>query len=637
MIYGLTPARLSVTGDGTPFSETYGDVYHSADGGPGQARHVFLHGNDLPRRWRGRERFVILETGFGSGLNFLATWAVWLDDPQRCPRLHYLAVEKHPFHAADLARLHEAWPEFTPLSHELCAAWPLLMPGFHRLEFAAGQVVLTLLLGEAETVLRRCEARVDAFYLDGFDPKKNPAMWSPELFRRLARLASQEATLATWCVAGAVREALRAAGFAVDKRTGFGRKRHMLTGNYVSRAPARGETRIGGRRAVVLGAGLAGCAIAERLAGRGWSVSLVERHAAPAGEASGNLAGIVRPLLSRDDNLASRLNRAGFLHSRRAWAALDSTGFTARRNLHGVLQIARDAAQEKLMREMAAAYPEDYMCFLDRAAASQRLGCATAHGAWLFPGGGWANPPSLCRALIAAGGDHLALLSGREAARYERIGRDWRVLDGEDQLIATAPILILAGGATARDLAPELPITPVRGQVSHIPQGRLPDFSLPACCEGYLTPAVDGVHCLGASYANDDGHYTQQQLREVDHTGNLARLARILPGAGKTLDPSRLDGRIGFRATTPDHLPLVGALADTQMPLPRGIQLKDMPRREGLYGLLGLGSRGLVWAALAAEILASQLNGDPAPVESDLLNAIDPARFFLRAHRREQK
>lgn len=633
---GLTPAVLAHAEDGTPVSQTYGDIYHSADGGPGQARHVFLLGNDLPQRWRDRERFVILETGFGSGLNFLATWAAWREDPASCGRLHYLAVEKHPFRADDLAHLHARWPVFQALSRELCAAWPVLTPGFHRLEFAAGRVVLTLLFGDVDTVLRRCEAQVDAFYLDGFEPGKNPAMWSPELFHRLAQLARPDATLATWCVAGAVREGLRTAGFEVARRPGFGRKRHMLAGTLTApQAAPRAQIPRGDRRAVVLGAGLAGCALAERLAARGWSVSLIDRHPGPAGEASGNLAGIVRPLLSRDDNLASRLNRACFLHARRAWSALEEAGFGSRRDLHGVLQIARDATHESQMRDILATggYPEDYARFLDHAAASQRLGCATTHGAWLFPGGGWANPPSLCQAWLAAGGERIEWHGGRWAARIERGETDWRVLDADGQLVAAAPFLILAGGADVRDLVPELPITPVRGQVSHIPQGRLPDFQLPVCCEGYLTPAVDGIHCLGASYAYDE----DRAARAEEHTGNLARLERMLPNASATLDPADLNGRVGFRAATPDRLPLVGALAEPDALLPRDIQLEDLPRRAGLYALLGLGSRGLVWSALAAECLASQLHGDPAPVENDLRDAIDPGRFQLRAHRRRHQ
>jgi len=229
----IAPAALAYDTGGTPVSAAYGDVYHAAEGGPGQARHVFLAGNGLPDRWSGRERFVILENGFGTGLNFLATWAAWRTDPARPASLHYLAVEKHPFRADDLARLHAQWPEFADLAARLRETWPVLTPGFHRLEFddaAGGRVVLTLMLGEAEACLKQLRARADAFYLDGFDPKKNPAMWSASLFRHLARLAAPDATLATWCVARGVRDALAAAGFGTEKRPGFARKREMLTG-----------------------------------------------------------------------------------------------------------------------------------------------------------------------------------------------------------------------------------------------------------------------------------------------------------------------------------------------------------------------------------------------------------------------
>jgi tRNA 5-methylaminomethyl-2-thiouridine biosynthesis bifunctional protein len=484
----LPPARLAFGPGGVPRSEPYDDIYHAADGGPGQACHVFLAGNGLPERWAGRERFVILENGFGTGLNFLATWAAWRADPGRPRRLHYLAVEKHPLDRDDLARVHAAWPEFQFIADALRQAWPVLTPGFHRLEFAAGGVTLTLMLGEAAECLKRLRASVDAFYLDGFDPKKNPDMWSPALFRRCAQLAAPDASLATWCVAAAVRNALAEAGFETAKRPGFARKKDMLAGRLaVPRGVAAATP--AERRAVVLGAGLAGCAIARRLAARDWRVEVLDSHPAPAGEASGNLAGIVRPLLSRDDNLASRLNRACFLHTGRTIAALDRAGLPPRRRLDGVLQIARDTAHEALQRQLAARYPADYVRFLEREEAGRALGAATALGGWFFPGGGWVNPPSFCRALLQAGGMDLAFRGGVHADRLERVGDGWQVL--------------------------------------------------------------------------------------------------------------------------PDRLPLVGALADPGRPVDREMRLAGVSRQTGLFGLLGLGSRGLVWAALAAEALASQLEGDP--------------------------
>lgn len=232
----LELARLILADDGTPYSPAYGDVYHSAAGGHAQATHVFMGGNGLPERWRGRSRFVILETGFGLGTNFLATWLAWQNDPQRCAELHFISLEKHPFAAADLARAHLAWPEFAELSAKLIRHWPegdSLRVGEHRLELADGCVVLHLVFGDALECLPTLEAAVDAFYLDGFSPVKNPALWSPELCCALHRLAVPGATLATWSVAGAVRRALSDAGFAVEKRPGFAEKRQMLVGRSI--------------------------------------------------------------------------------------------------------------------------------------------------------------------------------------------------------------------------------------------------------------------------------------------------------------------------------------------------------------------------------------------------------------------
>ncbi len=630
----IQPAQLEFDARGTPVSPAYADIYHAAAGGPGQARHVFLGGNDLPRRWAGRQGFTILENGFGTGLNFLATWAAWRADPAHPPLLHYLAVEKHPFHARDLYRLHARWPEFAPLAERLHATWPVPTPGFHRLEFSDGdsRLVLTLMLGEVESCLSRLRAAVDAFYLDGFDPKKNPAMWSAPLMQRLARLAAPGASLATWCVARSVRDALVAAGFHCHKRPGYAHKRDMLV---AALPPPPRETpapTLPSRQALILGGGLAGTTLAQRLARRGWRVDLLEGHSHLAGEGSGNLAGIVRPLLSRDDNLASRLNRACFLYSRRLWAALESAGFASRRGLDGVLQIARDVRHEDQQRQMAGVWPRDYVQFLQRDEASARLGRPTLFGGWWFPQGGWASPRELCHTLAAAAGEGLHLHLGHRVARLEWTGTHWRALDAGGQCIGQAPVAILANGAQAGELpqARGLPIKAVRGQVSHVPAGRLPDIRHALCCEGYLTPALDGMHCLGASYAYDPG----RELRREEHAGNLQRLARILPGAEQGLEVEALDGRVGFRAATPDRLPLVGALPDGDAPLARDVRLQHMPRQPRLYGLLGLGSRGLVWAGLAAEALASQLHGEPLPLEADLMDAMDPARFLLRAHRR---
>lgn len=625
----LTPARLAFDAHGTPYSPEFGDVYHSADGGPGQAEHVFLHGNGLPERWRGRERFVIFELGFGTGLNFLATWRAWRDDPAACMRLHYVAVEAHPFTAQDLAQLHARWPQYAALGQALRARWPVLTPGLHRLEFAGGRLVLTLAFGDAERLLPKLSLTADAIYLDGFDPRKNPTLWSAALFKRLSRLSAPDATLATWSVAARVRAALHEAGFTCEKRPGFGRKREMLVGRLARSSLAAAAPSVE-RHALIIGAGLAGAAICERLAARGWRLNLLERHAVPASEASGNLAGIVRPLISRDDNIASRFTRAAFLASLRAWSFSETPPRWAP---CGVLQLARDPRHAAIQAAAVQlhAYPEDYVRWLTRDEAAALVGWPVPQGGWYFPAGGWAQPPSVCAQLLERCADRLDARYGVEVASIQHRDGLWQALDASGEILAAAPVLILASGTGSvwPNPTPPLPLKRVRGQVSHLPAAQLPAVRVALCREGYLTPPVEDLACLGASYDFDDDPLP----RVESHAGNLARLGLMLPGVEARFTPGALHGRVGFRSVAPDRLPVVGALAATR-PEDREMRLADVLRLPRAYALMGLASRGLTWAWIAAELLASQIEGEPLPLETDLTTALDPARFLLRALRR---
>jgi tRNA U34 5-methylaminomethyl-2-thiouridine-forming methyltransferase MnmC len=229
----LTPATIAFRSNGSLYSPHYDDIYHSKVGSLAQAHYVFLQGNDLPRRWHQRKGFTVLETGFGMGINFLATWAAWRADPGRCDHLHFVSIEKHPFQAEDLRRAYEATVDdqsIAALTATLIAAWPKLEAGTHHLEFDEGRVTLTLVFADATVVLPTLDLRADAFYLDGFSPAKNPELWTPAIFTSLARLAADDATFSTYTSAGDVKRALLQAGFDYRKLAGFGWKRAMLAG-----------------------------------------------------------------------------------------------------------------------------------------------------------------------------------------------------------------------------------------------------------------------------------------------------------------------------------------------------------------------------------------------------------------------
>ncbi len=581
---GVTPAKLDFR-DQTPYSAAYGDVYHSAGGGPAQARHVFLAGNELPARWRGRDRFVILETGFGAGLNFLATWQAWRDDPQRCRRLHFVSIEKHPFTADDLRSLHEKYPGMEKEAAALHAAWPPLVSGGHRIEF--GDVVLTLFFADV-AILRDLALAADAIYLDGFAPAKNPDMWSHQVMRSVSRLASSGATLATWSVASAVREALHATGFAVEKRPGFGGKREMLVGRYEK----QGHTPVAAeRRAAVIGAGLAGAAVCERLCTRGWEVELYERHAEPAQEASGNYAGTFHPIVTPDDSIFARLTRAAYLYSLQRWRALQGL----RWDPCGVLQLARSDKEARAQEQAAVGVPQDYARFVGAEEAAGHAGVPlSAPGVW-FPGAGWVRPQTLVRAQLDACGPRLRRRFSTELTQLPQ-----------------APAVIAANSSDAPKLAAvaHLRMRRVRGQLTYLPADALEAPHVVVLRGGMVLPAIDGICVVGASYDMED---EDPDLRDDSHSGNLERLAAILP-VGRIAP--KLDGRVAFRAVTPDRLPVVGNIADA------------------VYGAFAYGSRGLVWAALAAEIIAAELEGEPLPVENALRKAIDPGRFRRRAESR---
>lgn len=651
----LEPAEPILSAEGTPYSPRYDDVYHSTEGGLAQAAHVFLGGNALPQGWAGKHQFVIVETGFGQGLNFLATWQAWRDDPQRCGTLHFVSIEKHPFTREGLEQLHAGLDGLQPLAQALQAQWPLALPGLHRLAFDDGRVVLTLALDDVEQMLPRLVAGADAFYLDGFSPARNADMWSPAVFRGLARLARPGASLATYTAAGFVRRGLGKVGFEVSKAPGFGGKRDMTVARFRPQWKARRHAPpLAGqwpqRHAIVIGAGLAGCAVTERLAARGWHVTLFDAHGGPARQTSAHRAAAMHAHLSADDSLLSRLSRAGNQYALRNWAALAEAGHPVGWHGCGALQIGEDEAEGEAQRAALAAMglPESFVRWMgaEEAAASHRAGVPRG-GLW-FPGGGWVAPPDICAAQLARAGNAVTARFGCRVAAIGRDGEQWQARAEDGTVLSSAPVLVLASAHEAQQLLPpqHWTIRRVRGQLTTLAPAQVDAIGgWPDCVvtgAGYLLPrAADGTGRVGSSYDADEGPLVE---RPEVHAANLARLAGLLPrqaDAVAGIDPATLTGYVGVRTVSHNRLPLIGQVPDEAAALAhaaslRGAHLRDLPRMPGLYAALAYASRGLTWSALGGELLASQIEGEPLPLESDLADAVDPARLLLRALRHGQ-
>jgi tRNA 5-methylaminomethyl-2-thiouridine biosynthesis bifunctional protein len=649
----LPHAQLDWDDQGRPRSRVFDDVYFSDQSGLDETRYVFLEQNRLAERFAALPasgRLVIGETGFGTGLNFLCAWQLFEQHAVASARLHFVSVEKYPLSPADLQRALALWPELKPLADQLLRHYVAIHAGFQRITLAQGRVTLTLLIGDALEQLPQLDAQIDAWFLDGFAPAKNPDMWTAELFVELARLAAPGSTISTFTSTGWVRRLLNAAGFKMKRTPGIGHKWEILRGEFLGWphevAPpvpdkpwfARPAPIAAERRALVIGAGLAGCATASSLAARGWQVTLLERHAAVAQEASGNPQGVLYLKLSAHGTALSQLIVSGFGYTRRLLETLQrGTDWDD----CGVLQLAFNAKEAERHAQLAQAFPEDLLQWLDQPAAQARAGVGLAHGGLFYPEGGWVHPPALCQAQAAQ--PNIELLSHRDVLEIRKVDDQWQAFDGEC-LLASAPVVVLAGAAEIKRFAQsaELPLKRIRGQITRLVQTEQSQgLATVVCAEGYVAPARLGEHTLGASFDFNSDDLTPTT---AEHQGNLAMLAEISADLVARLtiseqDVDNLEGRAAFRCTSPDYLPIVGPLAD------RGAfiqayavlskdarQVPDIacPWLDGLYVNSGHGSRGLITAPLSGELLAAWLNDEPLPLPRSVAEACHPNRFALR-------
>lgn len=679
----LDAANIQWDEKGQPISSRYDDIYFSCQSGIDETRYVFLENNHLPQRWRELPAqtngcFTIGETGFGTGLNFLATVQLWRQIAPANWRLHFISVEKYPLSRLDLHKSLSLWPELTTLATELEENYPPLVSGFHRLTLYDSQVDLTLLFGEAATTLEQlktcshpnfCRGNgpiVDAWFLDGFAPSKNPDMWSKHLFQTIADLSNANTTFATFTSAGAVKRGLASVGFAVKKVAGFGHKRDMLRGvfgnpvktaaqNTKHTAPwylnltSSSYNHSAGvqQTAIVIGGGIAGCTTANALARRGWRVSLLERHQRLAAEASGNPQGIIYPKLSKQDSTLSRFGLYGLIYAshfyRRYW----------RDNKYGepcgvlvLPETKKQVAEFPAIAERFLSSPELVrFCRREELASVSNIELNAPHGLF-FPNLGWVAPPAICTALVNH--DNIRIIHGNA---HQLIYQDngWSVFDAKGNSLARANTVVIASGNNTAQFTQttHLPLKPIRGQITVVPEPTVSGnktLRTVICGAGYIAPVHNGYLTLGATYNIGDDC---PDVRHQDHHANLQKI-RATDAALQSFLPEntkQLSGRVGFRCTTPDYLPIVGPAPQLELMQQRFALLRKNARAHiplpgcyypGLYVNCGYGSRGFSYAPLAAELLATQICNEPAPLERNLVIALNPARFLIRALKRAE-
>ena len=635
------------TASGSPYSPRFGDRYRSELGGLTQARDVFLHGCGLPAAWAGAPQWTILETGFGLGLNFLLTWQAWKADPLRPRLLHFVSLEAFPASAADVLRAASAQPELQGLAAQLQRQLWGLLPGLHRLVFEEGRLLLTLCIGDAKALLKQQSFEADSVYLDGFSPERNPDLWDLAACKAVARCCRRGTRIATWTVARSVRDALTQCGFTVKKYPGSPPKRDRLEGEFdpawEPKKARPAQPRITPRRCVVIGAGLAGAAVAASLARRGWQVIVLDAANAPASGASGLPAGVLAAHVSPDDSPLSRLSRSGVRATLQQAEALLQTGSDCR--LAGVLERALERPR-LLPATWLVEGADAARDWVHPASPAQIADCqlaATDDALW-HAKGGWIQPASLVNAWLATPGvDWRGLQPVKGLMRCDSV---WQVLGESGQQLASAELVVLAAGPGSVALAacadgglgqlnsvPALALQAIRGQVTWGPlsaeaAAHLPGF--PVNGHGSLITGIPLPHgepgqlawLAGSTYERDSA---STEHRSADDQYNLERLGTLLPQAKKMLVATRLpvSAWAGVRCATPSRLPALGPLGSGGAP-----GSDDLP---DLWLCSGLGSRGLTFAALCGEVLAARLHGEPLPITQKLADALLPVFVSGRA------
>jgi tRNA 5-methylaminomethyl-2-thiouridine biosynthesis bifunctional protein len=663
----IKTANIHFKANGTPYAEDFDDVYYSDALGLAETRYVFLANNALPERWLNysEKEFVIGEAGFGTGLNFLVTLAEFIKfchtQQNNNLRLHFISVEKFPLEKADLQTALSHFPELTQYSDPLITQYPMAITGCHRLSFFAGRVILDLWLGDVHQVLPKIirpeSGLVDAWYLDGFAPHKNPDMWTGQLFEQMARLAATNCTFSTFTSAGDVKRGLRAAGFLVDKRPGHGSKRDMLAGNidselhrlpvnrthapYFKRSHAVATN--SNTRVAVIGGGIAGANCAYALSKRGFKINIYCKEHSLAQGASGIAQGGFHPQLNAETSIPSQIYALAFSYASQQYRKLLADGFEFAHQWCGVLQVSFNEKVKHRQRKLIDnnTWPKDLIHWLETEQVEQLCQVAMPYPGLFIPNGGWINPPDLVQSLINAAKEQseCQVINSKKLETLSRNQHCWQ-LNWQDGSQDLADIVVLATGSDSIDVQQlaELPLRLARGQVEAIEtQAGLAGLSTVLSHKGYLTPEYDGQHAMGSTYVKNDRDCS---YRDEEERSNLAMQKKALANCAWLQSiKGQQRGRAAIRCSSPDHLPLVGAvpniLAQKQqytelyksLPMHRYAMAKDMPN---LFMLGALGFRGLTSAPLMAEVLASQISAQAMPLAHELLNALNPNRFLIR-------
>jgi len=651
----------------TPLSTQHEDFYFSLKDGLEETEYVFLKANKLPYQFTQgdlKSPFIISETGFGTGLNFLATWDAWLQIPDKKRPLHFISIEKYPLTKADLKQCLDCWPQLEHISSQLIDCYPYLINGQHQIHFESGQVCLTLIFGDVNSVLSNYRFKSDCWFLDGFSPSKNPSMWTDHLFSLIAEYSHPKTTISTFTAASIVRRGLEKAGFDVTKPPGFGAKREMITAKLSNKIPS--DLNVGLKNskfnwsipkpieknehrdkiktdfdAIVIGAGLAGISTAAALAESGLSVALVEEKPTPVSGASGQSQLAMYAKFPTEENKLYHFIAHCLSYSQRYYTQLQLKELTHSFWYQtGLLQLAWNLKEstKQLKFIQNTSLPSEFIRQVSTVEASELSKLNTECGGLWFEKAGWLDPKNYAQSLLINTKITQIYDTNITHLTQQVNSEVWTCYTKDSSFTAKHVVVANSNKAKTFEQLSHLPTKPLRGQVTSIKQSDLNPANCVVCGEGYLCPKVGSWHHFGATFDLDSN---EDNIKENDNQKNIDSLQKWFPGWLSNIQASsgEMKSSAGLRCTTPDYLPIVGKAPIYDVMLQAFSKLRVGANScKHLYGHYytnlfvntGHGSKGLFTTPLAAAYIRSEICGGIPPFSEEQKAMISPSRFIIK-------
>ena len=660
-MFTIQHAKIHFNQENTPVSDKFDDVYFSNQDGLAETHYVFLEGNQLWERWINYQEahFVIAETGFGTGLNFFAVTTLFREFRQKYPdsplkRLYFISFEKYPLSLDALQQAHLAYPRFSRLAQHLQQHWLNPIQGCYRFHF--DETTLDLWFGDVAENLPQLgdymNGKIDAWFLDGFAPSKNPDMWNEQLYQQMFRFTKLQGSFATFTAASAVRKGLENAGFNIKKRKGFGKKRECLSGQKTHEKLTALSTpwfhsqaaNLNKQDIAIIGGGIASLCTAISLVKRGAKITIYCEDEQTALNASGNKQGAFYPQLSDDNerNIRFYIHAFAYGHQFLQWAIQQQIKFE--HEFCGVALCAyNDKAESKLNKIAELNLPSDLYQSLSQTELSEKVGLPLPFGGGFIPQGAWLAPRQLVQHAFAfLEKQGVQIKTSQKVTALSKTEHGWQITTAENETFCHE-VVVLANGhkLTEFEQTQKLPLYPVRGQVSQIPTSEnLLKLKTVLCYDGYLTPADQAKtsHCIGASHVRDNA---TREFSLTEQQENQQKIQQNIPEEWtKEVDTSGNLARIGVRCSVRDLTPMMAAVPHFSAQQTQYQNLFNLRRRKqpveqaenypNLYLIGALGSRGLTSAPLLGETLASLIYGEPLPMSEDLIHNLMPNRSWVR-------